>query len=332
MGNETAPLLSRAADAVYWMARYIERAENVARFIDVNLHLQLDLPLEPAHQWQPLIDTSGDAAIFRERHGAAKKSTVIKFLVWDANNFNSIVSCLRAARENARSVREIISSEMWEQVNSMFLKIQSQRAHADVERLAEILRGIRLGCHMFQGISDSTMSHNEPWQFLRLGRQLERADKTSRILDVKYFMLLPSPDSIGTPYDDIHWSAVLKSVSGFEMYRKKHGHITPRSIVEFLVLDRDFPRAIRHCLRGADEALHAITGTPMGSCEYGSERALAPLRAELDYTSVKQIIDSGLHEYLDALQARMNTIDDHLMHDFFAGETLTQSVAAGGQP
>jgi len=331
MSNGTAPLLSRAADAVYWMARYIERAENVARFIDVNLHLQLDLPLEPAHQWQPLIDTSGDAEVFRERHGKAKKSNVIKFLVWDTNNLNSICSCLRAARENARSIREIISSEMWEQVNSMYLKIQSQRALQGSERLAEILRGIRLGCHMFEGITDATMSHNEAWHFLRLGRQLERADKTSRILDVKYFMLLPSPDSIGTPYDDIHWSAVLKSVSGFEMYRKKYGRIIPRSIVEFLLLDREFPRAIRHCLRGADESLHTITGTPMGSCEYPSERSLAPLRAELDYTSVETIIDQGLHEYLDALQARMNTIDDNLACDFFAGTPAARSASAGGR-
>lgn len=330
MSSDAAPLLSRAADAVYWMQRYIERAENVARFIDVNLHLQLDLPLEPAHQWQPLIDTSGDAAAFREQHGEAQKSVVIRFLVWSPDNLNSIVSCLRAARENARSVREIISSEMWEQVNSMYLKIQSQKALKDTARLAEILRGIRLGCHMFQGIADSTMTHNEAWHFLRLGRQLERADKTSRILDVKYFMLLPSPNAIGTPYDDIHWSAVLKSVSGFEMYRKKHGLITPRNIVDFLVLDRDFPRAIRHCLRSADESLHAITGTPMGSCEYSSERALAPLRAELDYTSVQKIISSGLHEYLDALQGRMNAIDDSLGHDFFAGEPVSEPVAAGG--
>jgi uncharacterized alpha-E superfamily protein len=213
----------------------------------------------------------------------------------------------------------------------MYLKIQTQRALADLERLAEVLRGVRLGCHMFQGIADSTMTHNEPWQFLRLGRQLERADKTSRILDVKYFMLLPSPDAIGTPYDDIHWSAVLKSVSGFEMYRKKHGRITPRSIVDFLVLDRDFPRAIRHCLRGADEALHATTGTPMGSCVYPSERSLAPLRAELDYTSVEKIINTGLHEYLDDLQVRMNAVGDNLVCDFFAGEPVTQSVMAGGQ-
>jgi len=334
MSNETAPLLSRAADALYWMARYIERAENVARFIDVNLHLQLDLPLEPAHQWQPLIDTSGDAEVFRERHDKVKKATVIKFLVWDTTNLNSISSCLRAARENARSVREIISSEMWEQVNRMHLKIQSQRAIAESERLAEILRGIRLGCHMFEGITNATMSHNEAWYFLRLGRRLERADKTSRILDVKYFMLLPSPNAIGTPYDDIHWSAVLKSVSGFEMYRKKHGRITPRNIVDFLVLDLEFPRAIRHCLRGADESLHAITGTPMGSCEYPSERSLAPLRAELDYTSVDRIIAQGLHEYLDALQLRMNSIDVNLSCDFFGGapisEAQSQTVTAGG--
>jgi uncharacterized alpha-E superfamily protein len=196
--------------------------------------------------------------------------------------------------------------------------------------LAEVLRGIRLGCHMFAGITDSTMSYNEAWHFLRLGRQLERADKTSRILDVKYFMLLPSANAIGTPYDDIHWSAVLKSVSGFEMYRKKHGRITPLNIVHFLVLDREFPRAIRHCLRMADESLHAITGTPMGSCHYPSERSLAPLRAELDYTSVENIISQGLHEYLDALQVRMNAIDDNLVRDFFAGEPVTQAAAAGG--
>jgi len=329
MSSDTAPLLSRAAEAIYWMARYIERAENVARFIDVNLHLQLDMPLEPAHQWQPLIDTSGDAAIFRERFGRAKKANVIKFLVLDTNNLNSISSCLRAARENARSVREIISSEMWEQVNSMYLKIQSQRALADSERLAEVLRGLRLACHMFQGITDSTMSYNEAWHLLRLGRQLERADKTSRILDVKYFMLLPSADAIGTPYDDIHWSAVLKSVSGFEMYRKKHGRITPRNIVHFLVLDREFPRAVRHCLRMADESLHAITGTPMGSCEYPSERALAPLRAELDYMPVERIIGHGLHEYLDSLQVRMNTIDNNLSLDFFGGQLATQAAQAG---
>src|SRR5678816_4143907 len=156
MNREKRPLLSRVADSVYWMARYIERAENVARFIGVNLHLQLDLPLAPAHQWQPLIDTSGDMEI---------------------------------------------SSEMWEQINSMYLQIQLQRTTPHHDALPEILRGIRLSCHMFQGITDATMSHDEAWHFLRMGRMMERADKTSRILDVKYFILLPSPANVGTPYD-----------------------------------------------------------------------------------------------------------------------------------
>ena len=341
MSNETAPLLSRAAEAVYWMARYIERAENVARFIDVNLHLQLDLPLEPAHQWQPLIDTSGDAEVYRERYGKARKAIVIKFLVWDTSNLNSISSCLRAARENARSVREIISSEMWEQVNSMYLRIQSQRALQDSERLAEILRGIRLGCHMFEGITDATMSYNEAWHFLRLGRQLERADKTSRILDVKYFMLLPSVNAIGSPYDDIHWSAVLKSVSGFEMYRKRHGRITPRSIVDFLVLDREFPRAIRHCLRASDESLHAITGTPWDHASI-PQSAASPL-CELNWITFpwKKSSARAFMSTWMGCKLRMNAIDDNLRLDFFAGEpatetqaqtqTQTQTFASGGK-
>src|ERR1700688_4928999 len=164
----------------------------------------------------------------------------MQFLVLDMANANSIYSCLWAARENARSVRETISSEMWEQINSMYLQTQSQRLSFAPEWLPETLRTIRLNCHMFQGMADATMSHNEAWHFLRLGRDLERADKTSRILDVKYFYLLPST-SVGTPYDDIHWSAVLKSVSGFEMYRQKHGRILPLHIVEFLVFDREFP-------------------------------------------------------------------------------------------
>jgi uncharacterized alpha-E superfamily protein len=322
---ETRQLLSRAADSVYWMARYIERAENVARFIGVNLHLQLDLPLGSANQWQPLIDTSGDAEVFRQRYGKANQSSVIKFLALEVENPNSIYSCLRAARENARSVRETISSEMWEQINSMYLQIQSQRAMPGHEWLPEVLRDIRLACHLFQGITDATMSHNESWHFLRLGRMMERADKTSRILDVKYFILLPSATGVGTPYDDLHWSAVLKSVSGFEMYRKKHGRISPRNIVDFLVMDREFPRAIHYCIHGVDECLRAITGTPMGSFHYPSEQLMGILRAELDFTSVDDMIRDGLHEYLDGLQAKMNAIGDSLHNDFFAGHPLAQT-------
>ena len=186
------------------------------------------------------------------------------------------------------------------------------------EWLPEVFRSIRLGAHLFQGLTDATMTHNEAWHFVRLGRKMERADKTSRILDVKYFMLLPSVRDVGTPYDDIQWSAVLKSVSGFEMYRKKYGRIAPRDIVEFLVLDREFPRSVHYCIRSADESLHAITGVPMGSYKYPSEQFMGLLRSELDFTSVGSIIRQGLHEYLDALQVKMNVIDSRVSEDFVA--------------
>jgi uncharacterized alpha-E superfamily protein len=318
MSGTARPLLSRVADSVYWMGRYMERAENVARFIGVNLSLQLDLPLDPAQQWQPLIDTSGDTELFQKRYGRATQDNVVQFLAYDAENPNSIYSCLIAARENARSVRETISSEMWAQVNSMYLQFQSQREMPDPEWLPEVFHGIRLGCHLFQGLTDATMTHNEAWHFVRLGRKMERADKTSRILDVKYFMLLPSLSDVGTPFDDIQWSAVLRSVSGFEMYRKKYGRVTPRDIVEFLVLDREFPRSIHYCIRSADESLHAITGVPMGSYRYPSEQYMGLLRSELDFTSVDSIIRAGLHESLDALQVKMNQIDNGVLSDFVA--------------
>ena len=317
MNRATRPLLSRVADSVYWMGRYVERAENVARFIGVNLHLQLDLPLAPIHQWQPLIDTSGDTEVFREKWGEATEENVIRFLAFDDENPNSIFSCLRFARENARSVRETISSEMWEQINSMYLQIQLQRATPQHDALPEVLRSIRLACHMFQGITEATMQQDEAWNFLRLGRMLERADKTSRILDVKYFILLPSPQNVGTPYDDLHWAAVLKSVSGFEVYRKQRGRISPIGIVEFLVTDQEFPRAIRHCVDVAGESLRAITGTPAGQLKYPSEQLMDVLRGELENVSIKAVVRSGLHEYLDGLQTKMNGIGESLNQDFF---------------
>jgi uncharacterized alpha-E superfamily protein len=316
MTIETLPLLSRVADSVYWLARYIERAENIARFIGVNLNLQFDLPLDPAHQWQPLIDTSGDTEAFRERYGTATQASVIEFLAYDPENPNSITSCLRTARENARSVRETISSEMWTQVNSMYLQMQSQHGLPEPDRLLDVFREIRLGCHLFLGVTDATMSHNEAWHFIRLGRKLERADKTSRILDVKYFMLLPSIRDVGTPYDDIHWSAVLKSVSGFEMYRKKYGLISPFNVVEFLIMDREFPRSIHFCIRSASESLQAITGSSQGYFKYRTEQLMGRLRAELDFATAESAIRTGLHEYLDGLQDRMNQIDNSLREDF----------------
>jgi uncharacterized alpha-E superfamily protein len=321
---EYRPLLSRVADSVFWLGRYMERAENVARFIGVNLNLQLDLPMDSGDQWQSLIDTSGDSKVFKERFGVATQDNVVQFLAFDAENPNSIVSCLRAARENARSVRDTISSEMWEQVNGMYLSICGQRDVPEPEQLLDFFQAIRMGGHLFEGLTNATMSHTEAWHFAKLGQMLERADKTSRILDVKYFILLPSTRDVGTPYDDIHWSAVLKSVSGFEMYRKKFGRISPREVVSFLVMDREFPRSIHFSIRSADASLHAITGTPSGSYMYSSEQRMGMLRSELDFAMVDEILREGLHEYLDGLQLKMNGIGDALKNDFVERESQSQ--------
>ena len=312
------PLLSRVANSVYWASRYIERAENVARYIDVNLQLMLDAA-GTHEQWKPLIDTSGDAAAFHERYGEASRENVIRFLTVDPENPNSILSCLRSARENARTVRDTISSEMWEQANKLHLVIQEELTRNRAETAPfELFYDLRMGCHLFEGITDGTMSHNEAYRFARLGRLIERADKTTRILDVKYFLLLPRLEDVGSSRDDVQWAAVLKSVSGFEMYRKRHGRIKPSRIAEFLLLDRDFPRSVRFCLSRADRALHAITGSPEGSGNTPAERRLGHLRAELDYASVDEIIANGLHEFLDSMQSKLNEIDDAVFDTFFA--------------
>jgi uncharacterized alpha-E superfamily protein len=328
MTERARPLLSRVADSVYWMGRYIERAENVARFIDVNQNLMLDLPRGFGEQWQPIVDTTGDRAAFLERYEEATQSNVVQFLAFDLKNPNSINSCVLAARENARSVRETISSEMWEQINSLYLLVAGEGRKAEAERMPEFCRQVRMACHLFQGVQHSTMSHNEAWHFIRLGTSLERADKTTRILDVKYFILLPSVTDVGTPYDDIQWGAVLKSVSGFEMYRKCFGRILPERVVEFLLLDDEFPRAVRYCIGLADNSLRAITGTRAGSFSCAAEQRLGLLRSELDYAQVEPILRTGLHEFFDALQAKMNTIDESIRGDFFDQRPL--SLGAGG--
>ena len=322
------PLLSRVADSLYWVGRYVERSDNVARFVSVNLQMMLDLPAENTGQWQALVHTSGDNRMFHERYGQqATQESVIQFLVFDRDNPNSIAVCVNMARENARSVRDTISSEMWEQVNRTYLIVNSTSPGSlTADSLPEFFHRVRTACHLFQGLADGTMSHNEAWNFLQLGRSLERADKTTRMLDVKYYMLLPALSDVGTPYDDIQWSAVLKSVSGFEMYRKRFGRIAPERIVEFLLMDREFPRAVHHCINAADECLHAITGTPASNFSCASEQRLGLLRSELHYTRVDSILASGLHEFLDALQVKMNRIDTAILEDFFAMRQDTQTA------
>jgi len=165
------------------------------------------------------------------------------------------------------------------------------------------------------------MTHGEPWHFFHMGQMLERADKTSRILDVKYFILLRSVQDVGSPFDDIQWAAVLRSASAFEMYRKRHGRISPKAVVEFLLLDREFPRSVHYCLMAARDSLYAISGTASGTFRYPPEKLLGQLCSDLSFTSVDEIINAGLHEYLDDLQTRMNQVGAGIYETFFALKT-----------
>lgn len=312
-------MLSRVAESIYWMSRYVERAENVARFVAVNLNLMLDSPGGSGQQWEPLVNTTGDHEDFAKRYGKPTQQNVIHFLTFDRDNPNSVISCLRTARENARSVREIISSEMWLQLNKFYLMVNDATSTGTGNDSAEdFYSQVKLASHLFTGITDATMTHSEGWHFGRLGRKLERADKTSRILDVKYFILLRSVADVGTPFDDIQWAAVLRSASAFEMYRKRHGRISPKAIVHFLLLDPEFPRAIRFCLNAARESLHAISGTPIGSFRHDPEKLLGQLSSDLAYAVVDDIVGGGLHEYLDDLQSKINRVGVGVYDTFLA--------------
>ncbi|NJR68192.1 MAG: alpha-E domain-containing protein [Synechococcales cyanobacterium CRU_2_2] len=314
-------MLSRVADSIYWLNRYVERAENVARFIDVNLNLLLDSPPGSEQQWKPILETTGDMEIFQKRYGQFDAETVLHFLTFDPGYRSSIFSCLLSARDNARSVREIISSEMWEQVNEFYMMVReaSKQPLDSLLRSSNFFDAVKQASHLFEGIMDSTMSHGEGWHFGQVGRLLERADKTSRILDVKYFILLPSVDTVGTAMDEIQWMALLKSASAYEMYRKHQGdhRISPSGVAEFLMLDPDFPRAIRSCLLQAQGCLHQITGTPLRTWRNPAERSLGKLCAELDYITIEEIIDRGLHEFLNDVQIQVNEIGHHLFDTFF---------------
>ena len=310
-------MLSRVADSIYWMSRYIERAENIARVVDVTLNLILDMPVGSVQQWQPLIETTADTEAFARRYGSATKERVVHFLTFDFENPNSIGSCLRAARENARSVREIISSEMWEQINGFYLMVgRSASDPATLSSPHSLFQNVKTASHTFAGVTDATMTHNEGWHFARLGRHLERADTTSRILDVKYFLLLPTAQDVGTTYDDIQWAAVLRSASAFEMYRKKYGRLSPQRIAEFLLLDCDFPRAIQYCLLQVRGSVHAISGTPDGVFRTPLEQLLSEVCSALAYAQSDEIVAAGLHEYLDKLQTQMNHVGAGIQDTF----------------
>jgi len=313
-------MLSRVAESIYWMSRYVERAEAVARFIAVNLNISMDLSTSGNQQWLPLVTTTGDDKIFFERYGEANRRNVIKFLTLDRDNPNSIISCLTIARENARSIRERISAEMWEHINHFYLMVKEAGTEDILDDVLDFFDAVRNSGQQFVGVTDATMTHGEGWHFSQLGRFLERADKTSRILDVKFYILLPTPKHVGSPFDDLQWGALLRSASAYEMYRQRFGRIDPTDVVEFLMLDREFPRAVLHCLTRSNESLHAISGTDIEGFSNLPEQRLGQIRAEFAFTSASDIVNHGLHEFIDNFQHRLNSVGQSIGTTFFGAE------------
>ncbi len=310
-------MLSRVADSIYWLNRYVERAENIARFVDVNLNLLLDAPVGIQQQWEPIVTTTGDLKLFQSRYDQATAANVIRFLTFDATYPSSILSCLLAARENARSIREVISSEMWEQVNAFYLMVKDAAQLEDLLELPRFFAEVKMASHLFAGVMGATMSHNEGWHFGRVGRLLERADKTARILDVKYFILLPTNGHINTTLDELQWIALLKSTSGYEMYRKSHHRISPLDVAQFLIFERDFPRSIQFCLVQAEKSLFQITGSIAGRWGNPAERNLGKLRSQIDFMTIEEIMQSGLHEFLDQTEVQINQVGECISQKFF---------------
>lgn len=308
-------MLSRVASSLYWMSRYLERADNTARFIGVNLHLILDAQLDEKNaMWWPLIEATADEKDFQERYGEATEQNVIQFLTFDVENPNSIYSSLAKARENARSVREVISTEMWEQINALYHWLSSHRVKRKARVLEKFYKTFKNMNHLFLGIADHTMTHGQEWHFVRLGRFLERADKTARILGVNLSKLLPQDQNL-TGYGSIEWAAVLRSADAYNMYRKRFHRVVSSHAIDFLLFDPDFPRSFTFCVRKGLESLESIADhiqfcTPA----HLGIRKLFEMIGQMD---VQQVLSSGLEDFVDRLQVQLNDIDDSIQRSFF---------------
>ena len=316
-------MLSRVANSLYWMSRYIERAENIARIVDVNLQLLLDLrnlnEERLAKHWLPIVMTTGDEKQFFALHKKASAQNVTEFLVFQMDNPNSIVSSICMARENARMARDQISIELWEELNRLYLFVRSPAARQVwKESPSEFFQQIKASSLHLIGLSFATLIHNEGWRFAQAGKFIERADKTSRILDLRYETLPEKglPESVSET-DALEWSAILRSCSAWDAYKSLHGaEVNPRLVAEFLLLNEDFPRSVLFCVDELNNALRKISGVPDGKFCNDAEKLAGRLAAELRFSTVEEIFETGLHDYLDGLQAKLNDIGGALFNAY----------------
>lgn len=292
-------MLSRVADSLYWLSRYIERAENTARLLDVNLQLMLDFEgLDDealTGHWLPIVTSSGEIERFHALYENANSDSVTEFLTFNRDNPNSIISCINLARENARMVRDQISAEMWEVINSQYHKLQKlDTSHIWEQGPYAFYDALKQDSLLFQGLTESTFMHDQGYKFMQAGKLLERADQTSRIIDIKYHMLLPDPSEVGGTVDLAQWMAVLRGCSAFEAYHHRYvDEVQPWNVAEFLILSPNFPRSIRFCVSTLDYHLRSITATSEGQFSNSAEQLSGRLRSELLYTTIEEIVQRG---------------------------------------
>ena len=313
-------MLSRTADHLFWMSRYTERAENTARMLDVNYQTSL-LPQSDAVAvmgWQGLLSISELLPTYTELHGDIEAKTVMDFMVKDEENPSSIVSCLSAARENARAVRGTLTTEVWETLNTTWLEVKRMIRAGEFERdPSQFFEWVKFRSHLSRGVTVGTMLMDEALYFMRLGTFLERADNTARLVDVKFHAV--QSDFFGAAnekdqeYDFYHWSAILRSVSGFEVYRKVYRDvIKPERVAELLILRPDMPRSLHASLNAV------VTNLALVANDQSSEtnRRAGKLAAELKYGRIDEILATGLHAYLTQFLDRVNDLGVHISRDF----------------
>ncbi len=301
-------MLSRTADHLFWMARYIERAENTARVLDVTHSTSLlpdDSPDAEAHLWYAPLNITGCADAYATQHGAVDADHVTRFIALDPVNPASIFSSLRRARDNALAIRGAITSEMWESINATWLDLNRMTSNLSSRRMTAFFDWVKERSHLFRGVTLGTILKDDALNFIRLGTFLERADNTARILDVKYHILLPSVSDVGGAADYYQWGALLRSVSAFEAYRKIYRDaISPQRVAELLILRADMPRSLHACLNEVESTLEIING----STGREARRSAGELHAGLHFGLIEDIFVGGLHEYLTEFLVRTDRL------------------------
>jgi uncharacterized alpha-E superfamily protein len=313
----TDTLLARYAESIFWLARYVERAENLARILDVNETFSRDRA--GGHDWMPILQLNADQDRFFSDHPAATAESVLRFYVTDSGNPTSIASAVRNARENARTLRPLISTEMWVQLNKFHNRVstiaESELAPGNLTRL---LAEVKEACQTHTGITDGTFFRDQGWYFYHLGRYMERADQTTRLLDIKYHLLLPRASDVGSPVDVSQWNALLRSASGYHAYLRLHsGQITPARVAGFLLLNRRFPRSVYLCIRNVELLLTELKSRYMLRGGIGAAEEIDGMRAALSSITIEAAIRQGLHEFLDLIQRQLSAITGDLSDGFF---------------